>query len=54
MTAMDLHADKIRCPADDVMTVWTKSVVDGAPLPPEPWRPTAYCCSMEVPRPPGP
>ena len=35
MTAMELHAEKIRCPADDVMTVWTKAVVDGAPLPPE-------------------
>ena len=35
MTAMELHAEKSRRPADDVMTVWTNAVVDGAPLPPE-------------------
>ena len=35
MTAMELHAEKTRCPADDVMTVWTKAVVDGSPLPAE-------------------
>ncbi|HMC41282.1 MAG TPA: cytochrome P450 [Acidimicrobiales bacterium] len=35
MTAMDLYAEKSRCPADDVMTVWTRSVVDGRRLPPE-------------------
>ena len=35
MTATELHGEKSRCPADDVMTVWTKAVVDGAPLPPE-------------------
>lgn len=35
MTAMELYEEKSRCPADDVMTVWTKSVVDGRPLPPE-------------------
>jgi cytochrome P450 family 142 subfamily A polypeptide 1 len=31
-TAVELHAEKLRCPADDVMTVWTRSVVDGKPL----------------------
>lgn len=35
MTAVDLHGEKLRCPADDVMTVWTKAVVDGEPLSPE-------------------
>ena len=35
MTAVELHGEKSRCPADDVMTVWTQAVVDGAPLPPE-------------------
>ena len=30
--AMDLHAEKLRCPADDVMTVWTTAVVQDAPL----------------------
>lgn len=35
MTAMDLHAEKTRCPADDVMTVWTNAVVNGEPLPAE-------------------
>jgi cholest-4-en-3-one 26-monooxygenase len=35
MTAMELHAEKTRCPADDVMTVWTEAVVDGSPLPAE-------------------
>lgn len=34
-TAVELHEEKSRCPADDVMTVWTGAVVDGAPLPPE-------------------
>jgi cytochrome P450 family 142 subfamily A polypeptide 1 len=33
--AVDLYAEKVRCPADDVMTVWTTSVVDGEPLSPE-------------------
>ena len=28
----ELYAEKERCPADDVMSVWTKSVIDGAPL----------------------
>ena len=32
--AMALHAEKLRCPADDVMTVWTNSTVDGAALDP--------------------
>lgn len=31
-TAVELHAEKLRCPADDVMTVWTKSEIDGVPL----------------------
>ena len=34
-TAVGLYEEKTRCPADDVMTVWTQSVVDGAPLPSE-------------------
>lgn len=34
-TAVELHAEKSRCPADDVMTVWTRAVVDGEPLAPE-------------------
>ncbi|MGZ8762747.1 MAG: cytochrome P450 [Acidimicrobiia bacterium] len=28
----DLHAEKLRCPADDVMTVWTRAEVDGCPM----------------------
>ncbi len=28
----DLHAEKSRCPADDVMTVWTKAQIDGCPM----------------------
>jgi cholest-4-en-3-one 26-monooxygenase len=28
----ELFAEKQRCPADDVMSVWTKSQIDGAPL----------------------
>jgi cytochrome P450 family 142 subfamily A polypeptide 1 len=35
MTAVELRDEKVRCPADDVMTVWTKAVVDGEPLSPE-------------------
>ncbi len=35
MTAAELYEDKKRCPADDVMTVWTNSMVDGAPVPPD-------------------
>ncbi len=31
--AADLHAEKLRCPADDVMTVWTRAEVDGCPMP---------------------
>lgn len=34
-TAMELHEEKSRCPANDVMTVWTGAEVDGEPLPPE-------------------
>lgn len=34
MTAVELHGEKLRCPADDVMTVWTKAVVDGEALDP--------------------
>ncbi len=32
LTAVELYGEKQKCPADDVMTVWTKSVVDGVPL----------------------
>ena len=35
MTAMELYGEKTRCPADDVMTVWTQAVVEGEPLSPE-------------------
>jgi cholest-4-en-3-one 26-monooxygenase len=28
----DLHAEKTRCPADDVMTVWTRAEIDGCPM----------------------
>src|SRR5262249_8917607 len=28
----DLYAEKQRCPADDVMSVWTQAEIDGAPL----------------------
>lgn len=28
----DLYAEKQRCPADDVMTVWTRAQIDGSPL----------------------
>ncbi|HWE54230.1 MAG TPA: cytochrome P450 [Acidimicrobiales bacterium] len=34
MTAVELHGEKLKCPADDVMTVWTKAVVDGEALDP--------------------
>jgi cytochrome P450 family 142 subfamily A polypeptide 1 len=34
-TAVELYEQKSRCPADDVMTGWTKSLVDGAPLSPD-------------------
>lgn len=34
MTAVELHGEKQRCPADDVMTIWTESVVGGEPLDP--------------------
>jgi cytochrome P450 family 142 subfamily A polypeptide 1 len=32
--ATELHGEKLRCPADDVMTVWTRARVDGEPLDP--------------------
>jgi cytochrome P450 family 142 subfamily A polypeptide 1 len=32
--ATELHAEKLRCPADDVMTIWTRAQVDGEPLDP--------------------
>jgi cytochrome P450 family 142 subfamily A polypeptide 1 len=35
MTAVELYGEKVRCPADDVMTVWTQSVIDGEPLSPD-------------------
>ncbi len=28
----ELHAEKTRCPADDVMTVWTQAEIDGCPM----------------------
>jgi cytochrome P450 family 142 subfamily A polypeptide 1 len=28
----DLHAEKTRCPADDVMTVWAQAEIDGCPM----------------------
>ncbi|HET6964184.1 MAG TPA: cytochrome P450 [Acidimicrobiales bacterium] len=34
-TAVELHAEKSRCPADDVMTIWTRAEVDGQPLAPD-------------------
>ncbi len=30
--ASELHAEKVRCPADDIMTIWTGASVDGEPL----------------------
>ena len=30
--ASDLHAEKLRCPADDIMSIWTRAEVDGEPL----------------------
>lgn len=35
MSAVELYQEKARCPADDVMTVWTQSVIDGQPIPPD-------------------
>lgn len=32
--ALELYADKQRCPADDVMTIWTQAQVDGEPVTP--------------------
>jgi cholest-4-en-3-one 26-monooxygenase len=34
LTAVELYGEKQRCPADDVMTVWTNSEIDGARLDP--------------------
>jgi cholest-4-en-3-one 26-monooxygenase len=34
LTAIELHGEKQRCPADDVMTVWTQSKIDGVSLDP--------------------
>jgi len=31
----DLHAEKLRCPAGDVMTLWTRAEFDGCPMPVE-------------------
>ncbi|MGZ6962644.1 MAG: cytochrome P450 [Acidimicrobiia bacterium] len=28
----DLHAERSRCPAEDVMTIWTQAEIDGCPL----------------------
>lgn len=33
--AMELFGEKQRCPADDVMTVWTNSTIDGVALTPD-------------------
>lgn len=33
-TALELYDEKRRCPADDVMTIWTQAEVDGAPVTP--------------------
>ena len=30
--AAELHAEKSRCPADDIMSIWTQAAVDGEPL----------------------
>jgi cytochrome P450 family 142 subfamily A polypeptide 1 len=30
--ASDLHGEKQRCPADDIMSIWTEAAVDGEPL----------------------
>ena len=32
--ATELHGEKLRCPADDVMTIWTRARVDGELLDP--------------------
>ncbi len=28
----DLHAEKLQCPAKDVMTIWTRAEIDGCPI----------------------
>lgn len=30
--ASELHAEKLRCPADDIMTIWTTASVEGEPI----------------------
>jgi cholest-4-en-3-one 26-monooxygenase len=30
--ALELYAERQRCPADDVMTLWTKAEIDGVPV----------------------
>jgi cytochrome P450 family 142 subfamily A polypeptide 1 len=30
--AADLHAEKSRCPADDIMSIWTRASLDGEPV----------------------
>jgi cytochrome P450 family 142 subfamily A polypeptide 1 len=30
--ASELHAEKVRCPADDIMSIWTQAAVDGETL----------------------
>jgi cholest-4-en-3-one 26-monooxygenase len=30
--ASDLHGEKLRCPADDIMSIWTQASVDGEPI----------------------
>lgn len=35
MTSVELYGEKQRCPADDVMSIWTKSEIDGKPLEPD-------------------
>src|SRR5207249_295842 len=32
--ALELYADKQQCPADDVMTAWTRAEIDGVPVSP--------------------
>jgi cytochrome P450 family 142 subfamily A polypeptide 1 len=30
--SFDLHQEKLRCPAEDVMTIWTQAEIDGCPV----------------------
>ncbi len=48
--ASDLHAEKSRCPADDIMSIWTAAEVDGEPLTSTWSSPTACCCSTAARR----